>query len=77
MYTMLMVSTVNMISTISTQPASNFLLTDHTRPGLSALLPPSATHTVHYHLLEYPGALHISMPLLISIGLFDLQNKNI
>ena len=53
-YTMLMVSTVSVAGAISTQPASNFfLLTDHTTPGLSALLPTSATHTVDYHLLKY------------------------
>ena len=62
-YTMLMVSTVNMTSTISTQPASNFLLTDHITPHLSALLPPSATYTVHYHLLKYlQGITHQHAP---------------
>ena len=60
---MLMVSTVSMTSTIITQPASNFsLLTDHTIPGLLALLPTSATHTVHSPLTKVPpGHCDISM----------------
>ena len=54
-----------MTSTISTQPASNFfaLLTDHTIPGLSTLLPTSATCIVPYHLLKYlQGIACISTP---------------